>query len=191
MRTDRIRPALLGAMLALAGCAPSPGAPVLAGGAPPAFPAHGELGSTTYRAVDRLLAGAPGLPPETSLVVSSIVNTQDLRSTTPFGNIIAEMVRGRLVQRGARVSEPRLRTAMRLDQDQGEFMLARDRHAVVPGPSVAGIVTGTYAIADRLIYVSLKLVSATDARIISAADFAVPADADASALLLRPQAAIR
>jgi hypothetical protein len=40
-------------------------------------------------------------------------------------------------------------------------------------PNAAAIVTGTYAVAYEKVYLSIKLVSATDAHIISAADFVV------------------
>lgn len=175
------------ALVPVAGCTDNflPSAPASSSVLGNTNPGRGELGRTTYRAVDHLLAAAPGLAADTPLLVSSIVDTQDLGASTPFGNMVAEMVRSRLVQRGAKIAEPRLRTAMRLDPDQGEFMLARDRRAVVPPPNVAGIVTGTYAVGGEVVYVSLKLVSATDAQIISASDFVVPAYPDAEALLTR------
>ena len=44
----------------------------------------------------------------------------------------------------------------------------------MPPPNAAAMVTGTYAVGFEKVYVSLKLVSASDAHIISGADFAVP-----------------
>jgi len=44
----------------------------------------------------------------------------------------------------------------------------------MPPASAAAVVTGTYAASDENVYVSLKLVSVTDAHIISGADFVVP-----------------
>jgi hypothetical protein len=135
---------------------------------------RGDVGSLTYRAIDRLVAEAPELGLGRPVVVGSIVEVQRLDHTTPFGNLVADLARSRLVQKGVVVSETRLRTTMLLDHKQGEMTLSHDRTSVVAPPSAAGILTGTYAASDDWIYVSLKLVSVTDARIVSAVDFAVP-----------------
>ena len=53
-------------------------------------------------------------------------------------------------------------------------MLSRNRRALMPAPSAAAIVAGTYAASFSKVYVSLKLISATDRHIIAGADFVVP-----------------
>ncbi len=146
--------------------------------------AHGDLGNLTYRAVDRLVAAVPELAVGKSIVVSSIVDEQRVDRSSAFGNLIAEMARTRLVQKGVAVSEIRLRSAVLFDEKQGSLMLANDSGAVVPPPSAAAILTGTYAASDEMIYVSLKLVAVSDARIVGAVDFVVPRRG--SELLLAP-----
>lgn len=136
--------------------------------------ARGDLGSLTYRAVDRIVAGAPELTQGKQVVVGTIADVQRLDRSTAFGNLVADLVRSRLAQRGVVVADLRLRSAVLLDRKQGEMTLANDRNAVLAPPSAAGILTGTYAASDDLIYVSLKLVGASDARIVAAVDFAVP-----------------
>jgi TolB-like protein len=152
----------------------------------------GDLGERTYRAVDRMLDADPALMTSgASLVVGSIADIQDVNRATPFGNIIAELIRTRLVQRGVPVTELRLRSSVLLDRTQGELMLARDRRALVPAPSATHIVTGTYAVASGKVYVSLKIISNSDARITCAADFSVPRYGDADALLVGSPTAYR
>lgn len=151
----------------------------------------GDLGTLTYRAVDRLLAQAPEIAPGSTLVVASVANVQELDKSSPFGNIVADLTRDRLVQQGINVVEPRLRTAMLLKHAQGEMMLSRDPRAMVAPPSAAGVLTGSYAVGGDRIYVSLKLVSRTDARIVSATDYAVPRYRDANGLLSREDMAGR
>ena len=68
----------------------------------------------------------------------------------------------------------RLRNAVSFNKTQGEFLLSRNRHSLAPPPRAAAFVTGTYAVGYDKVYVSLKLMSATDAHIISGADFVVP-----------------
>jgi TolB-like protein len=163
-------------ILAITGCAGDPHAPanstVTAGSS--AY-TRGDLATLTYRAVDLLLAATPETPEGTPLVVASIANVKDVDTSSPLGNIVSEMVRTRLVQDGHVTTEMRLRSAVSFNSKQGEFLLSRNRRALVPPPQAAAVVTGTYAVGYDKVYVSLKLISATDARIISGADFVVPA----------------
>jgi hypothetical protein len=163
-------------ILALAGCTNDPRAPAsstVTSGASPYI--QGDLGTLTYRAVDLLLAGAPGVQANAPLVVASIASEKNVDTSSQLGNIVADMVRTRLVQDGRLTAEMRLRNAVSFNSKEGEFLLSRNRRALVPPPHAAAIVTGTYAVGYDRVYVSLKLISATDARIISAADFVVPA----------------
>lgn len=163
-------------ILAMTGCAGDLRAPanstVTAGSS--AY-TRGDLATLTYRAVDILLAATPETQEGAPLVVASIANVKDVDTSSPLGNIVADMVRTRLVQDGHVTTEMRLRNAVSFNRKQGEFLLSRNRRALVSPPLAAAVVTGTYAVGFDKVYVSLKLISATDARIISAADFVVPA----------------
>ncbi len=148
-----------------------------------------DLGSLTYVALDRLMAGATAIGPDTPLVVATVTDVLRVDRGTRFGNLLADLIRTRLTQRGMTVSEPRLRATMRMAPSQGEFMLGRDTRHLVPPPAAAALLTGTYATGGRMVYVSLKLVSASNGRILSAADFAVPRFPDADELLRDPEPA--
>jgi hypothetical protein len=136
--------------------------------------ARRDLGSLTYRAVDHLLAQAPEIAAGTPLVVGTVAEVQNVESTAALGNIVADMIRTRLSQDGHSVSEMRIRRAVSFRNGQGEFLLSRNPRALIPPPLAAAMVTGTYAATVDLVYVSLKLVSATDGQIVADADFAVP-----------------
>jgi TolB-like protein len=144
---------------------------------------QGDMGHLTYRAVDKMLDTAVGLPPGTPLIVASLTDAQQLEQSSLFGNIVADMIRSRLAQRGMRVSEVRLRSAMRLAPGQGELMLSRETRALLSSPNVAGIVTGTYAVGGERVWVSLKLVSGLDAQVLGASDFALTRQGDVESLL--------
>ncbi len=163
-------------VLALTGCYPDRNTPaessVTTGPSP--YVSH-NLGGLTYRAVDLLLAGAPDVQADAPLVVTSIANVKNVDTSSPLGNIVAEMVRTRLVQDGHMTTEMRLRNAVSFNRKEGEFLLSRERRSIMPPPHAAAVVTGTYAVGLDHVYVSLHLVSATDARIISAADFVISA----------------
>ena len=161
--------------LAVAGCVNDPQMPATSSvtiGATPYL--RGDLGTLTYRAVDLIFAAAPEVTADTPLIVASISNTENVETSSAFGNIISDMIRTRIVQSGHTASEIRLRKEMSFNRGEGEFLLSRNRRALMTPSSAAAIVTGTYATSYEKVYVSIKLVSATDARIIAGADFVVP-----------------
>ncbi len=190
MSGRRRRPAtLLAAMLALLGCGLAGcgladpqhlGSSSVTAGASPYD--RGDLGSLTYRAVDLILAGAPDVTASTPLIVASIADTQNVESGTALGNIVADMIRTRIAQDGYTASEFRLRNEVSFSKGEGEFLLSRNRRALMGAPKAAAIVTGTYATSYEKVYVSIKLVSAADAHIIAGADFVMPLQ-DVSGLL--------
>jgi len=168
--------AILPLGVAMAGCAltdsPEAATSSSAFGASPY--ARGDLGSLTYQAVDQMLAGAPDVKSDTPLIVASIADTQNVESSTALGNIVADMIRTRIAQNGYTASEFRLRNEISFNKGEGEFLLSRNRKALMPAPNAAAIVTGTYAVSSQKVYVSIKLVSAADSHILSGADFVVP-----------------
>jgi hypothetical protein len=84
------------------------------------------------------------------------------------------MIRTRLAQDGHTSTEMRLRRDVNFNKGQGEFLLSRNPRTLMRPPNAAAVVTGTYATSSQKVYVSLKLISASDAHIISGADFVAP-----------------
>ncbi|HEX2941472.1 MAG TPA: FlgO family outer membrane protein [Rhodopila sp.] len=142
------------------------------------------LNQQTYTAVDSMLDRAPELLGNKGpLVVGSVEDIRDVNSSTPFGNIISEMVRTRLVQHGLRVTEMRVRSSVLLERASGELLLSRDKRALLPAPAAAEIVTGTYAVGSGKVYVSLKIINPSDGHIRAAADFVTDRTLDVDQLL--------
>jgi hypothetical protein len=108
-----------------------------------------DLGRVTYQAVDQLLDAVPNFDPSDSLEVWSVSNSSRSVKPSQFDNIEADLVRGRLAQRGVSVFE----------------FGARSTPMLVTIRSVAG---------ENERYISLRLVYSADRRIISAVDYAVP-----------------
>jgi hypothetical protein len=140
---------LLSAGLAVAGCVNDPQLPATSSVTKGASPyIRGDLGTLTYRAVDLILAAAPEVTADTRLIVASVSDTQNVEATTALGNIVSDMIRTRLAQDGRTASEIRLRNEVSFSHGE--------------------------AISYDNVYMSIKLASATDARIIAGADFVVP-----------------
>ncbi len=142
----------------------------------PASPDYitGDFGTLTYRAIDQITGAASGIDKATPVVVTSLADVQNLDQSSAFGNIVADMIRTRLVQDGYATSEIRLRNAVSLQKNQGEFLLSRDSKAILPPRNVAVILTGTYTTTLQKVYISLKFISAYDGNIIAGVDYVVP-----------------
>jgi FlgO protein len=169
----RALPSTLAIVLLLAGCAGDPNEPATSSttiGASAYI--RGNLATLTYRAVDLMLAQAPQITASTPLLVSSITSTENVQASSPLGNIVSEMIRTRLVQDGHTSIELRLRREVAFKPD-GEFLLGRTPRTLLPPSPIGAVVTGTYAVGVDNVYVSLKLVSATDAHILAGADFVI------------------
>ena len=147
-------------------------------------PQDADPGQATYRAVDRMLDAAPGrLNPNGAMIVGTISDISNVDRSSVLGNLIADHARTRLVQRGMPVTELRLRSAVRMDRTQGEMVIARDPRAVLRPADASEVVTGTYAMGDSQVHVSLKIVAASTGRIVAAADFNLPRTMEMDALL--------
>jgi FlgO protein len=176
----------LGACSFLDGSDPSANSSTIAGSAPAA---RADLGTLTYRAVDLMLAETPGVATGTPMVVTTISDIDDLNTASPLGNMVSDLVRTRLVQSGASVSEMRMRGAVLFDRKQGEIMLTRQINRLIRPANAAVVVTGTYAAGFSKVYVSLKMVAVADGRILAGADYVLPRGADVEGLLRRKIAA--
>jgi TolB-like protein len=174
-RTIRRLAMVMPLCMAAAGCVADPNDAAISSSTPAvSADQQNDLSTLTYRAVDLILATAPVVTGNTPLVVASLSNARNLERSSALGNIVADMIRTRLAQTGHKTSEVRLRSAMKLKNDDGEFLLSRNRNALMFAPTAAAVVTGTYATSYEKVYISLKLISTTDAHIIAGADFVVP-----------------
>jgi hypothetical protein len=178
------------ATITVGGCAYTGVADSILAGAWPTE--HSDLAPKVYSAVDAMIEEAPALPRSGSpVIVASVSDITDVDHSTPFGNIIADLMRTRLVQRGLTVTEMRLRSSVRLNRTDGEVMLSRNPRALLRPPAAAEIVTGTYAIGHSQIFVSLKIIEADNARIVAAVDFVTPRSWNVEQLLLGSVASAR
>ena len=82
-------------------------------------------------------------------------------------------------------SSTRLRNAVLFNRRNGEIALSRNVGAVIKPVNAAVIVTGTYGTSYTTVYVSLKMVSVADGRILAGADFVVPRGAELDGLIRR------
>lgn len=134
------------------------------------------LSKRTYAAVDILFSRSQTkIDKDQAILVASLVSVQSLHETSPLGLIMSEQISGRSVQLGYRVHEIKLRNAISLKNQAGEFALSRELSALRDSHDAQAVVSGTYAVGDDLVHVNLKLTELATARVLSSADFVVPA----------------
>ena len=103
-----------------------------------------DLIEANHRAVDALLANAP-LDAQHPVMVATLVQVDRLGESSRLGRIFSEQIAGRMVQRGVRVVELKLRDSVALQRDQGELLLSREVREVSQSHDAQAVVVGTYA----------------------------------------------
>lgn len=139
-----------------------------------------------HQAADMLLQGGlaeRGPDTERAVLVATLVNVDRLNESSRLGRIFSEQIAGRLVQRGLRVTELKLRDSVALRRDQGELLLSREAWEVSQSHDAQAVVVGTYAVSATALYVSLKLVKPEGNTVVAAHNYAVPMDDNVRALL--------
>jgi TolB-like protein len=145
--------------------------------------ARGNLVQASYGAADRLLQNTL-LDPRQPVLVGTLVNVDRLQESSRFGRIVSEQIAGRMVQRGMRVVELKLRDSVAMRSELGELLLSREVREVSQAHQAQAVLVGTYAVSARQVYVSLKLVLPEGNTVVAAHDYAVALDEDVRGLLM-------
>ena len=141
-----------------------------------------DLIEVNERATDALLVNV-ALDAGQPLLVATLVNVDRLNESSRLGRIFSEQIAGRMVQRGLRVTEVKLRDNLVLHREQGELLLSREVREVSQAQNAQAVVVGTYAVSASVVYISLKLVNPVGNQVIAAHNYAVPADENVRTLL--------
>ena len=137
-----------------------------------------------YNAADTLVyTSSQNLDRNVSVLVASIVDVDAVETTSTFGRTISEQLSGRIAQLGYSVSEVKLRDSLAVRPGQGELMLSRDLAFLAGRQDAQAILTGTYSVGEKNVFVNLRLLRAGDGRVLSATDFRLAIDADIDAML--------
>ena len=121
---------------------------------------------TTYiiGQIDNLYRGSDPGP----IGVTTLVNLDDLYSTSSFGRIYAEQLMSELAMKGYDVVELRHSDALQFMNNSGEYALSRDTAAVKDARSLGGILVGTYSASPQRVYVNVRLIDPKTSIVLSA-----------------------
>lgn len=147
--------------------------------------------AAVYDAVDALV-GTQQLSPVIApgggvrVLVATVVDLNNLDQSSPFGRLLAEQMSSRLAQMGVAVSELKLGGKLYVSRSQGELMLSREVKEISASQNADLVLVGTYVEGGSSVYVTLKLVRASDSAISSAFNFSVPKTGNIGFMLLKP-----
>ncbi len=120
---------------------------------------------------DTLIAQSmpPLLPrqPEQPIFITTPVNNDNLKKTSSFARSLQNSIAAEFVRQGFAVNEIKLRGNVVINQGEGVFMLSRDLMELKEKQRAQAIVVGTYTMADRVMYLSIRLVRPGDSTILA------------------------
>jgi hypothetical protein len=136
----------------------------------------------TYQAVDHLISQGSvdcicsddGVTPGDRILVGTLVDINDVDTSSMFGRQVAEFVAARLAQNGHRVVQTTLRDGSVVIREDGQFLLSRDTANLSVDYNAKAVVVGTYGVTDQSIFVSLRTVCTIDNSLLGATDFILP-----------------
>ena len=166
----------------VAGCAEGPFADGTSGTSP--GPRDVAMVAASYQATERLLRTAQQpLGKDRPVLVASLVNVANLTQSSNLGRIISEQVATRLVQLGYEIREPTYRGTVLVKEGGGQFVLSRRLQDVSREQEAQAVIAGVYAVARRVVFVTLRAIRAADGTVIASYDYTLPLGPDTAALL--------
>jgi hypothetical protein len=108
--------------------------------------------------------------PEQPIIVTTLVDNQQLNQTSDFGRNLQNTITSGFVKKGYISREIKLRGNVLVQANVGEFMLSRDLNEIAGKQNAQAVVVGTYTMTNRMMYLSIRLVTPQDRTIRAAYD---------------------
>lgn len=102
------------------------------------------------------------------VLVSTIVNVNDLQTASPITRMLTEQIGGSLNRHGFDVKEIKLRKNLLVERG-GEYLLSRDVKEIAADQDAGAVMTGTYAMNENILVVNVRLLDAETASVIASA----------------------
>ncbi len=102
-------------------------------------------------------------------LITSLVDIDDLKSSSRFGRVLSEALSSEIFRQGGRVKEIRSARAVFVVPKTGELMLSRDVKQLARDINARAIIVGTYSIGAYSVIVNLKMIDLYNSNILSVA----------------------
>ncbi len=117
------------------------------------------------------------------ILLTNLVDLDQLHCTSKFGQLVPERLMGLLQEKGWRVIEPRRGRTLKMEIGAGDYILSQEINDLASRVHCTGVLTGTYLFHGGEVIVSLKLISIPGNELISSATERIKADTFVSSLL--------
>lgn len=121
-----------------------------------------------------------------SFLVSSFTNLNNLAETSPLGRLIAENLMHELQVRAWRVYEPRLMQNFVINKN-GEFTLSRDVRHLRENYGVSNVVAGTIMNSDDQLVINARVIDTNTGMVVSSGQIQIPSNWFTNGLLEEPR----
>lgn len=146
--------------------------------------ANSELIAANYKAANALIAQARlSLAAEQPVIIATVVNINQLESSSAFGRLISEHISARFSQSGLKMVEMKARKNVYMKRNEGELLLTREIKDIAAEHNAQAVVVGLYAVSTDMVFVNVKVLHPNGNQVLAAYDYAVPHDSNIRALL--------
>ncbi|MCB5190412.1 hypothetical protein LG198_06710 [Methylobacillus arboreus] len=132
-----------------------------------------------YKAADALAQQLNGkINPAQPMIIATLVNIDELSSSSTFGRLASEQISSRFSQAGYSMIEMKFRDYVYMKQDQGELLLTREIKDVAKNHNAQAVIAGTYALSSDAVFVNLKVIQPSTNVVLAVHDYAFPMDSN-------------
>lgn len=117
------------------------------------------------------------------IIMTSVVNLDDLYETSGFGRTLTESLATRLFHHGFGILEVRKSAELLIKNNTGELMLTRDARLIATEYPAAAVVVGTYSLTPKTVIVNVRLLDCVTQEIVSVAGIEIQRTQSINALL--------
>ncbi len=143
-----------------------------------------DLVEVSYDAASELQDNLERTIPKNSLIiVSTLLNVDDLKKTSSFGRIISDQIASAFHNSGYRIIGMEMPIDLFVMQEGGVLHISDETKKILKSYGAAAIVGGVYAPGKKTVYISLRIIDTESKNIISSTDLSVPMGPDAKVLL--------
>jgi len=128
----------------------------------------------SYTIADTLIQRAmpPLFPrhPDMPILVTTLVDNNNLSQTSRFGRVLQEHITSRFVQLGYTVKEIKLTSTLSINPGSGETILSRDLALLTGAQQAQAIFAGTLSHTSNIMYISTRIINPVNGNIIATND---------------------
>ena len=139
---------------------------------------HDAAKKMIFQSKDRLEPG--------SLILASFADIDNLENSSTFGRIVAQQIGSVFSSQGYKIIEMLLRGKVYIGKGEGEFLLSRALKDLSTEHNAQAVIVGIYAVGSKNVYVTAKLIQASDSIVLASEDFVLPLGPDLRTLVTQP-----